>query len=297
MRLSLNGFISVCERRGYFRWFPTKLYLKNKYRRCTKHKLNLVTPKTFSEKLQVLKIQYATSTKLPLYTRLTDKIEAKKVVALMIGEQYIIPTIGVWDRFDEIDFSTLPRKFVLKTNHDSGGVVLCKEGDTFDRNKAKKKLEKSLKRNFYWYGREPQYKNITPKIFAEEFIGDENEILEYKLFCFDGNVKSILVCSGIAHGKNRTNTFYDLDFNKLPINGGYPQNKENVRKPEQLETLIYLSEILSAELAQVRVDWYIVCGKIYFGELTFFHNSGFKPLEPIEWEIRFGNWINLDSSE
>lgn len=290
--MNINSFLSICERRGYFNWMPTKFFLKYKYKRCAHKKLDLDSGKAFSEKLQALKIMYASSPELDRYTHLADKVEAKKIIADIIGEEYIIPTIGVWDNFDDIDFTSLPNKFVLKTNHDSGGVVIC-DGKEFDRLKAKKKLQKSLRRNFYWYGREPQYKNIRPKLLAERYIASADEMVEYKLFCFDGEVKCILVCQGEAHGSGRTNTFYDLNFNRLPITAKYPQNTDTLERPAQLDELIELSHKITIGIPQARADWYVVNGKIYFGEVTFFHDSGFTPLRPIEWDKTFGDWIKL----
>ena len=301
----MKEVFSVLSYRGYLRWIPSRTFLKLKYKMYTGKKLNLDNPRTFNEKLQWLKLYNADHFN-PLYTKLADKVEAKPIVAEMIGEKYVIPTLGVWDRFDDIDFDSLPNQFVLKTNHDSGGVVIVKDKSKLDKAAAKQKLEKTRKINFYWYGREPQYKDIKPRIFAEQYISDggyslpdykfhnsEGELEEYKIFCFSGKAKMVLVCKGTAHGAGRTNDYCDLELNRFPFTSLNPNSTEELQKPEQLDELICVAEKLAMDLPEVRIDLYVVDGKVYFGEMTFFHNSGFCTFKPDEWDTKLGKWINL----
>ncbi len=267
------------------------------YKHCFGKKLDLENPKTFNEKLQWLKLY----NRNPEYTKMVDKYEAKKYVAERIGEEYIIQNLGVWDCFDQIDFNTLPDQFVLKCTHDSGGLVVCKNKATLNINHAKKKLNRSLKRNYYWVGREWPYKDVKPRIIAEKYINlNQDDCAEYKLFCFDGKVKVILVCKGEAHNDGtgaRTNDFLDENFNRIPVMSLNPNSKEELVCPKEMETIKMLAEKLSAGVPQLRVDFYLVCGKIYFGELTFFHNSGFSEFVPQEYDEIFGNLIHLPSKK
>ena len=268
-----------------------KSYLKCSYRAKFGKKLDLKNPKTYNEKLQWLKLY----DRRPEYTRMVDKYESKEYVAEKIGEEYIIPTIRVWNNFDEIDFDTLPDQFVLKSTHDSGGVVVCTDKSRFNVEEARRKLTKALKTNYYLHGREWPYKDVKPRIIAEEYLsalGDAG-LVEYKLFCFNGEVKIVLVCKGAAHSNGRTNDFMDRDLNRIPVKSLNPISQPDPERPEELEKLIEIAEKLSEGIPQLRVDTYIVDGKIYVGEMTFFHNSGMCKFEPEEWDYKFGEWIKL----
>lgn len=274
---------------GFYNMMKDQKYISKCYRIKIGQKLNLDNPVTFNEKLQWLKLY----DRKPEYSSMVDKFEAKKYVAERIGEECIIPTLGVWDKFDDIDFSVLPEKFVLKCTHDSGGLVICQDKEQFDTQKAKVILQKSLKRNFYLTGREWPYKNVKPRIIAEQYLEGMDELVEYKMFCFNGEVKMILVCKGQAHGEGRTNDFCDCNLNKFPFTSLNPQSKDQLEVPRELPELIEFAERLSAGIPQLRVDTYLMDGKIYFGELTFFHNSGFCKFEPAEWDEILGSWIQL----
>ena len=231
---------------------------------------------------------------------MVDKYEAKKYVADKIGEEYIIKTLGVWDKFDDIDFSTLPNQFVLKTTHDSGGVVICKDKSTFDIKIAKEKLEKTLKRNYCFMNREWPYKNVKPRIIAEEYMVDESgyELKDYKFFCFDGKVKVLFVAKDRTKANEETKfDFFDENFNHLPFTNGHPNSEPPYVKPQNFEKMKELAEVLSKDIPHLRVDFYNINGKIYFGELTFFHWSGLTPFEPEEWDYKLGSWINLNISK
>ena len=181
-RITKRNIIDYLDSRGFFKFMSDEAYLKFMYKLKMKRKLNLSDPQTFNEKLQWLKIY----DRKPEYTTMVDKYEAKKYVADIIGEEYIIPTLGVWDRFEDIDFDELPDQFVLKCTHDSGGLVICRDKSKLDLKAAKKKINKSLKRNYYWIGREWPYKNVRPRIIAEKFMTDptSDDLQDYKFFFF-----------------------------------------------------------------------------------------------------------------
>lgn len=274
--------------------FPDKLYLKLLFWLKMGEVLNLRHPKSYNEKLQWLKIY----DRNPLYTTLVDKYTVKKWVADKIGEEYIIPTLGVWKNADEIDFDKLPNRFVLKTTNGGGGdVVICKDKSMFDIVKARKHLNKGLKKNIYNDFREWPYKNVSPRIIAEKYLEDESdELKDYKFFCFDGMVKCLQVDYDrfVDHHRN----MYDTDWNLLPFTIKYP-SKEGVviPKPQGFEAMLKIASILSKEIPHVRVDLYNIYGKVYFGELTFYHGSGLKKFTPKEWDYKFGEWLQLPNKQ
>lgn len=267
-----------------------KSFLKVTYRIRMGKKLDLDNPKTFNEKLQWLKLY----NRKPEYTPMVDKFDVKKHVAEKIGEEYIIPTIGVWDKFEDIDFDNLPERFVLKCTHDSGGLAICKEKSTFDTQQAKAKLEKHLKNNFYYFGREWPYKNIKPRIIAEKYIEEgQGELKDYKFMCFNGKVQCTFVCSDRFTEKGLHVTFFDRDWNVMPFERSYPSVKEGLPKPLNYQKMIELAEILSKDIPFVRVDFYEVDNQIFFGELTFFPGNGTEPFSPEIWDLKLGEWIDL----
>ena len=271
---------------------PDRQYLKMMYRKLIGKELNLDNPETFNEKLQWLKLY----NRKPEYTKMVDKYEVKKYVADLIGEEYIIPTLGVWDRVEDIDFDTLPNQFVLKCTHDSGGLVICRDKSTLDIPEAIKKLKRSLKRNFYWYGREWPYKNVKPRIIAEKYMEDDRdkELRDYKFFCFDGKVKLLFIATERSNKNSETKfDFFDTEYNHLNIRNGHPNSDKPVEKPQNFEKMKELSSVLSKGIPHVRVDFYEVNGKVKFGEMTFFHWSGLVPFEPEEWDHKIGSWIKL----
>lgn len=285
-------------------WMSDKSYLKLRYRWQFKKKLDLKNPQTFNEKLQWLKL----NDRNPEYTRMVDKYEAKKYVAEIIGEEYVIPTLGVWDKFDDIDFDTLPNQFVLKCTHDSGGLVIVKDKNLFDVEAAKRKINKCLRKNFFWLGREWPYKNVKPRIIAEQYIVDESRmelkdfklnnpdnpgLNDYKFFCFNGVVKCFKVDFDrfIEHHAN----YYD-ENNKLLYFGELvcpPCYNRKIKMPSKLETMKLLAEKLSKSKTFLRVDFYSVGDKIYFGELTFFPASGFGSFTSEEFDNALGKYILL----
>lgn len=283
-------FLSLGQR-GFFNWMDDERYLRIAYKIKMGKPLNLDNPQTYNEKLQWLKLY----NRNPLYTKMVDKYEAKKIVANIIGEQYIIPTLGVWDHFDEIDFDKLPEKFVLKCTHDSGGLVICKDKSKLDKAAAKKKLENCLKHNFYWGQREWPYKNVKPRIIAETYMEDSatHELRDYKFFTFDGVAKALFIARDRGSSNETKFDFFDADFKHLPFTNGHPNADDLPAKPETFEEMKQLAAKLSEGIPQVRVDFYEVNGKAYFGEMTFSHWSGLMPFKPDEWDKKFGEWIQL----
>ena len=279
------------SRRNLLDWMPDEMYLKIVYFLTFKKKLDLQNPKTYNEKLQWIKLY----DRNPKYVDLVDKYKVKKIIAEMIGEEYIIPTIGVWERAEDIDFNTLPEKFVLKCNHDSGGIVICKDKKALDKEGAVKKLSNCLKHNGFWYGREWPYKNVKPCIIAEHYMEDSitHDLRDYKFFAFSGEVKAMFVASDRFKEEDTKFDFFDQDFNHLNFLQGHPNALVPINRPKTFEKMKELAEIISANLYQSRIDFYEVNGKIYFGEITFFHYSGFTPFEPSKWDNIFGEWIHL----
>ncbi|MBR3942803.1 MAG: glycosyl transferase [Clostridia bacterium] len=277
---------------GFFKWQSDESFLKKEYEYCFGKPLNLDNPVTYNEKLQWLKLY----DRKPIYSKMVDKYEAKKYVADIVGEEYIIPTLGVWDRFEDIDFDTLPDRFVLKCTHDSGGLAICKDKKTFDINKAKKKINKCLKKNFFWSLREWPYKNVKPRIIAEQFMEDAEtaELRDYKFFTFGGECKLLFVASERQKENAETKfDFFDMDYNHLDVRNGHPNADVLPAKPKCFDEMRILAEKLSQGVPHLRVDCYEVNGKVYFGELTFSHWSGMVPFEPEEWDKTLGDWITL----
>ncbi len=273
---------------------PDAIYLEYISLKVMHRFLNIRKPKTYNEKLQWLKLH----DRNPKYTKMVDKYEAKKIVADIIGEEYIIPTLGVWDTVDEIDLDVLPNSFVLKTTHDSGGVVVCKDKSTFDFDAAKRKLDNNLHTNFYYISREWPYKNVTPRIIAEQYLEDEidPDLKDYKVYTFNGVAKLVFVASERGKGTTKAD-YFDKDFNKLDFSWGYPHAKVCPNKPVNFEKMIEFAEKLSEDTYTLRVDFYEVNGKLYFGELTLYDGSGFAKFEPEEWDSILGSWVKLPSED
>lgn len=274
------------------RAIPDSLFLKMKYFKTFHELLNLKNPKTFNEKLQWLKLY----NRNPLYTTLVDKYEVKEYVSKLIGQEYIIPTLGVWNHFDDINFAELPQQFVLKCTHDSGSVVLCENKHNFDKKAAKDKLETSLRQNYYYGGREWPYKNVVPRIIAEEYIealGGKSELLDYKFMCFNGKHKCTFTCTERFSGDGLKVTFFDQQWNMMEFERHYPKSKKNIAQPSQYNRMVELAETLSQNIPFARIDFYEVNDKIYFGEITLFPGSGFEEFTPKEWDFTLGSWIEL----
>lgn len=267
-------------------------YLKMRWDVYMDYPLDLDNPQTYNEKLQWQKLY----DRRPEYTKMVDKYDAKEYVANIIGKEHIIPTLAVYDRVEDIDFDALPDQFVLKCTHDSGGIVICKDKSKLDRATALKKLERGLKTNFYYQNREWPYKNVKPRIIAEQYMVDESgyELKDYKWFCFDGEPKALFIASDRGSDKEETKfDFFDMDFNHLPFTNGHPNASRPIMKPAGFDKMKELAAKLSKGLMQARIDFYDINGQVYFGEITFFHWSGMKPFVPREWDYIFGSYIKL----
>lgn len=274
----------------FLRFLPDKAYIQLYYYFMFKRFCNLKNPKTYNEKLNWLKL----NDKRDIYTKMVDKYDVKKYVADIIGKEYIIPTIEVYDKFDDIDFGKLPKQFVIKCTHDSEGLVICKDKNKLDIKQARKKINKAFKRNFYYIGREWPYKNIKPRIIIEKYMEDEKnqELRDYKFFCFNGEPKAMFIASERGIGETKFD-YYDLEFNHLDIIQHYPNSQKKIEKPINFDKMIELAKTLSEGLHHLRVDFYEVNGKLYFGELTFYHFSGFQPFLPEKWDKIFGEWLEI----
>lgn len=273
-------------------WLPDALYLKIMFRLKMGYRLDLNTPKTFNEKLQWLKLY----NRKPEYTKMVDKYEAKKIAERILGKEYVIPTLGVWSRFEDIDFSILPDQFVLKTTNGGGGggVIICRGKNNLDKLSAAEHLNTSLRTSIYRHLKEWPYKNVKPRIIAEEFKVDESgELRDYKFYCFNGEPKVFLVASERFSGHRTYFDYFDMEGNHLPFTQGGMNNPTTPMLPPTFEEMKQAAKKLSQGIPHVRIDLYSVDDKVYFGEFTFFDSSGFEKFTPNEWDEMFGRWIIL----
>ena len=270
-----------------------ELYLKIVYWLSMGKRLNLKNPTTFNEKLQWLKLY----NRKPEYTVMVDKVKAKEYVAKIIGEEHIIPTLGVWDDPDEIDFDKLPNQFVLKCSHDSGGLVICRDKAKLDKDKAQKRIEFCLKRNYYIATREYPYKDVPHKILAEKYMtnnGGTEELTDYKFFCFNGHVDCVMVCIDRHIGDTKF-YFFNREWKLLRLNprGIAAPEGFTIPKPANMDEMFDMASKLSQGIPFVRVDLYDINNRIYFGEMTFFPDSGCDPNLLPETDKYFGNLLHI----
>lgn len=274
-----------------FGLLPDELALKIQFKNVFLRDLDLKDPKTFNEKLQWLKLY----DRKPEYTTMVDKYAAKQYAAAIIGDEHIIPTLGVWDRFEDIDFDDLPDQFVLKCTHGSGDVVICKDKSSFDREAARKKITKALRTDYYKISREWPYKDVQRKVLAERYMEDDmlGELRDYKFFCFNGRVKCFKV--DFDRFINHRANYYDREGVLLPFGEvSFPPDPERrIFLPPGLEMMIAFAESLSASIPFLRVDFYYVNGNIYFGESTFYPAAGFGVFTLEEWDRKMGEWLEL----
>ncbi len=279
---------------GFYDKMPDNKFLKKKFKLELGYELNLDNPKTFSEKLQWLKL----NDRKPEYTKMVDKYAVKKYVADKIGKQYIIPTLGVWSNPDDIDFDKLPDKFVLKCTHNSGlGMCICRDKSKLDILKVRTKLRNGLQQNYYLTGREWPYKNVKPRIIAEQYMEDTQttDLRDYKFFCFNGEP---VYCQVISNRTtNETIDFFDMEWKHQEFTGlalpSKPFNNSPVPVPVQFEKMKKIAKILAKESAFLRVDFYEVKGNLYFGELTFYPASGFGEFTPDKYNLIIGKMLKL----
>lgn len=270
------------------RLIPDELYLKLVYYLQNGKWLNISNPTYYNEKLQWIKL-YDRNGRMPIFA---DKSKVKEVVADIMGDKYIIPTLMVTEDTYSIDFSKLPESFVIKCTHDSGSAVICMNKRDFNWRQAQRRLEFLLKQNYYWYLREWQYRDIQPRIIVEKYIGSYKSLPdEYKFFCFDGVPKIVMVVKG--REKIAKSNFYDMEFNCLPLKIENPNFKERLNKPCNFSEMICIAKELSKGFRHVRIDLYNISGRIFFSEMTFQHWGGISRIEPNEWNKILGEWIPI----
>ena len=276
-------------------WLPDSLYLKIMFRLKMGYKLNLKNPQTFNEKLQWLKLY----NRKPEYTLMVDKSEAKTIAENILGKGHVIPTLGVWNKFEDIDLNSLPDRFVLKTTNGGGGggVIICRDKSKLNLVSAAEQLKSSLKASIYRNLKEWPYKNVKPRILAERYMVDESgELRDYKFYCFNGEPKVFLVASERFSGHRTYFDYFDMEGNHLPFTQGGMNNPVTPALPSTFEEMKQIAKKLSHGLPHVRIDLYSVDEKVYFGEFTFFDSSGFEKFTPREWDNVFGNWLKLPTT-
>ena len=287
----LKPFAKILERLSpYVRNDET--YLRWYYFFCMKKRLNLTSPATYNEKINWLKLYYRN----PFYTTLVDKLKVKDVVAQKIGAEHVIKTLGVWKYAEDIEWDKLPDRFVLKTTQGGGniGVMICRDKSSFDKSKAVANMNAALKQNLFYSSREWPYKDVEPMIFAEEYMEDEHgELRDYKFFCFNGKSKMLFVATERQTRKEPYFNFFDENYNPLPFKQEHPVNPVIPEKPDGFDDMKHIAEELSKGLPHVRMDLYLIRGKVYFGEYTFYHFGGTMPFEPAEWDEKIGSWLKL----
>lgn len=293
LKLVKNPYYLFCTlgSRGHLNWLSDKRYLELVYRGHTGKVLDLSNPRTFNEKLQWLKI----NDRNPLYAQLVDKYAVKEWVARQIGSEYVVPTLGVFDTFDEIRFEHLPDSFVLKCTHDSGSTVVCSSFDKFNVHAAREKLNISLSRNYFWYCREWPYKNVKPRIIAEKLLKPDEcgDLKDYKLFSFSNGRIITLVCGSRKQGSAMTKNYFDENWNLLEIKEGGHPNAVSIPKPVRFEEMKRFARLLSSGLPFCRVDFYESEGRLFFGEITFYPAAGLEDFEPESIDSEWGSWIDL----
>ena len=281
---------------GFFWYYlvPDTCEIRHVFRNRLGYKCDLKNPRTFNEKIQWLKLH----DRKEIYHKLVDKYEVKRIIGDLIGNEYIIPTLGVWKSFDEIDFSGLPNRFVLKCTHDSASVVLCKDKTTLDYAAAREKLTEALKTDYYHYvGKQWAYKGVERRIIAEEYLDEGNNagLVDYKFMVFGGKCRCVFVCAG-RQSRLRLDA-YDMDWKLMPFTrNNHPNMVKSVPRPQCYETMLMLAEKIAGFVDNpfVRVDFYEVKGKVYFGEVTFYPEGGLGSFDPIEWDYNLGEWIKTE---
>ncbi len=277
-------------RYGKYNLMSDQEYLSKMFRLMLNYDINWENPKTFNEKMQWLKLNY----QKPEFTTMVDKYGVREYVTSLIGKEHVVPLLGAWDNPNDIDIDTLPDQFVMKTTHGSGDIYICRDKSLFDIDKAKKAMVKSMKENYYYQSREWPYKNVKPRVIAEQYMqhGGERNLRVYKVFNFNGEPKIVQV---IQNDKTRDEAidYFDTDWNRLELRQNYPNSKVIPSKPETLEKIIELSRMCSKGFPFLRTDWYEVNGKVYFSEFTFYSDAGMAKFYPESWDLELGNLIDL----
>jgi len=277
--------------RGLLGFLSDEQYLTLVYRGMLDKRLDFRNPSTFNEKLQWLKL----NDRNPLYVTLVDKVLVKEWVSERIGEEFVVPTYGVWRSASDIDWDNLPQKFVLKCTHDSGSAEVCRDKDSFDRDAASRRLALALRRNYFYYGREWPYRYVEPRIIAEQYLEGEDSVLrDYKMFRFNNGRIVTLVCSDRFDGADMTKSFFDESWQPLMLTRGGHAADVSEAAPTHFGEMKRIAMELGSVAPFVRVDFYESEGRSYFGEFTFYPSSGFEAFDPCSWDDLFGSWISLD---
>ena len=276
------------------RLWPDAAYLKAMYWLKFGKRLDLVNPQTYNEKCQWLKLYY----RKPMFTTMVDKYEVKKYVSDRIGDNYVIPCLGVWDRPEDIEWERLPDQFVLKCTHDSGSVTVCKDKQSFDKEAAVSKLKTAMKMEYFYRNREWPYKNVRRRVIAEKYIDTLGAVdsVEYKVTCMNGKVVFVTVCTGVAHSapELRKNDHYTpTEWEKLDWTVVYKPSGKDITRPPFMDEMVELCEKLAKDIPLLRIDWYVNKEQLLFGECTFYTWGGFGLFEPLEWAYKLGSWIQL----
>lgn len=288
----------VMGKRGYLNWIPPQKMIQINYKRKMGRAIDLNNPKTLNEKLQWLSLY----DRKPEYTMMVDKFEVRKYIEVTIGKEYLNDLLGVWDNAEEIDFDQLPNEFVLKTNHASGGVIVCTDKSKLDKERVIKNLNARLKMNPWYYYQEWPYKEVKPKIIAEKYLrqivnGNEG-LIDYKFYCFNGVPKFLYICREVYFRDDRKDflDFYDTQFHKLPVKRADIASFEEIMiKPNNFEEMLNIAKILSKGHLFVRVDLYSVDDQVYFGELTFKPTGGFAKFDPPEYDEIWGRELDIST--
>ncbi len=267
-------------------------YIKLKHWIVFGRPCNLKHPKSFSEKLQWIKLH----DRKPVYHQMVDKVEMKQFVTERLGEGYVIPTLGVWDNFDDIDFASLPNEFILKNTNDSGTYYICRDKSELNIEDARKRLSATWGRDYYVYSREWPYKGLQHRIIAEPLLHDEKSpyLLDYKFYTFNGKPELFFIATDRLAKDGLKIDFFDTQGKHLDINQEhYRGNPQCPPIPNNLSKMVELAEILAQDTYHLRVDFYEVNDKIYVGELTFFDGGGFVRFTPKEVDLKYGKMIKL----
>ncbi len=280
--------IQYVASKGLLNWMPDKQFLKLHYYSWSGKKFNLENPQTFNEKLQWLKLY----DRKPKYTQMVDKYEVRKYVAETIGEEYLVPLLGIYNSANEIDFDMLPNQFVLKCTHDSGSFIKCVDKTELNIEKTKEKLSRCLRRNYYYTAREWPYKNVKPRIICEILL--DSNIFHYKICCFNGHPKFLYIGQGLVSDHSLMVDYMDLNWNKMPFRRTDFNNFDRViRRPDHFEEMLTLAEKLCKGFMFARIDLYEVDNKVFFSEITLTPMGGYNPFEPESYDELIGSWLVL----
>lgn len=273
------------------RLIPDKMFIKLSYWSHFCKWINLDNPVTFNEKLQWLKLNH----KKAKYCDYADKFTVRNYIKDVIGEQYLVPMIGVYDTVSDIEWDMLPDKYVLKCTHASGRNIICSDKLALDIENAKRKLKVWMKSNFFWHGREWVYKTIKPRIVAEQYLENPtcDELIDYKFMCFNGEPKCLFLCLDRQSNESLKVDFYDMEWNPMPFERHYKRSGRQIPRPKCFDEMAKLARKLSEGIPFVRVDFYEVNGQVYFGELTFFPGNGMEEFTPEYYDELLGSWIAL----